>query len=90
MRFLEKDAQNISEAQAALTRSVIRAMFRFPQAEYTFVGLRGLLGMNRCFVKNLFLKMNDPEITRFIKENCDTLGLDGLELSKKKKLFAFA
>ena len=89
VRFLEKGAPELTDAQTEITRSVIRALFRFPQAEYIFVGLKGLLDMNRGTVKKLFLKMNDPEITRFIKENCETLGLDGLELSKKKRLFAF-
>ena len=64
-------------------RAVIRAYFRFPESEYTVIGLRNLLEMNREVVKKVFLSIDDREIRNFIKENKAVFGLDQSENSKR-------
>lgn len=71
--------------QKKLTEKVIRALFRFPHAEHTIVGLKELLDINRGVVKQIFLEMDDPQIRKFIKANDYALGLAETEKGPRKR-----
>ncbi len=71
-----KSLSMLDERQLAESKKVIRALFRLPKAEYTIVGLRRLLEINRETVKRLFLQTDDPRIGRFIAANSYALGLN--------------
>ena len=73
----------LTNEQEYKVRAVIRAYFRFPESEYTVIGLRNLLEMNREVVKKVFLSIDDREIRNFIKENKAVFGLDQSENSKR-------
>lgn len=70
-----KSPEDLSEKQKFEVKTVISAMFRLGQAEYTVVGLRDLLELNRALVKTLFFMQDDPQIEEFINENKYMLGL---------------
>ena len=55
---------------------VIRALFRLPRAEYTVVGLKGLLDRNRPVVKTVFAELDDERISEFLKNNSYAFGTD--------------
>ena len=59
-----------------LLEDVIRAMFRLPKAEYTMVGLKGLLEQNRPVVKEVFCALEDRRIAEFIQSNRYALGFE--------------
>lgn len=75
--FLKKAGtpKELTEEQRKETERIISAMFRLGQAEYTVVGLRDLLELNRSLVKDIFLELNDPEIEGFIRENRYMIGV---------------
>ncbi|MBO4228919.1 MAG: AAA family ATPase [Clostridia bacterium] len=76
----------ITDEQKRQVEKIIRALFRIPQAEYTVVGLKGLLAINREAVKSVFLQMDDTEIMQFITKHRYALGLEeetGVGSSKK-------
>ncbi len=80
---------NITDDQRKQTEKIIRALFRMPQAEYTIVGLKGLLEINREAVKKVFLQMDDKSIQQFIEKNGYALGLeDNLDGDTSKKWLA--
>ena len=58
-----------NDDQRYLVERIVRALFRLPQAEYTIIGLKGLLDINREAVKAVFLQMDDSNIQRFIEKN---------------------
>ena len=66
----------LSTDEKNLLESVIRAMFSFPQAEYTIVGLKGLIDLNRETAKKAFLCMDDAKINSFVKKNMYAIGLE--------------
>lgn len=66
----------LTEDQQKRTEDVIRALVRFPQAEYSLLGIKKLLEMNREAVKNTFLMMDDIAVSKFIKRHHFILGLD--------------
>ena len=66
----------ITDEQKYQVEKIIRALFRLPQAEYTIVGLKGLLEINREAVKSVFLQMDDKGIQQFIAKNGYALGLE--------------
>ena len=66
----------ITRAQKHQAEKIIRALFRLPQAEYTIVGLKSLLEINREAVKSIFLQMDDRGIQQFIAKNGYALGLE--------------
>ena len=78
----------ITDEQKFQVEKIIRALFRLPQAEYTIVGLKGLLEINREAVKSVFLQMDDKGIQQFIAKNGYALGLeeDPGDASSKKWL----
>ncbi len=57
-------------------RKVIGSMFRLGTAEYTIVGLRDLLELNRVVVKEIFLESNDPRAEEFLRQNAYMLGMN--------------
>ena len=87
LRFLSgKTREMLTEPQKTEANKVILALFRLPGAEYTVVGLRRLLDINREVVKSLFLETDDPAIVRFLRANSYALGLDPEPAEKKKSL----
>ena len=68
--------EHLSDDQRKEAMRVLSSMFRFPEAEFTVVGLRDLLEQNRGVVKQLFLRLDDPKVDAFIKKNSYMLGLD--------------
>ena len=58
-----------------LCKKVISSMFRLGAAEYTIVGLRDLLELNRVVVKQIFLESDDPRAEKFLHDNAYMLGL---------------
>ena len=69
------DVDDLSDEQKKEAEEVIRAMFDLPEAEYTIVGLRDLLELNRIVVKRLFYYIDDPVIVDFVRINSDILGV---------------
>ncbi len=87
--FLEEmQTDNLTDEQRFTVEKIIRALFRLPHAEYTIVGLKGLLEKNRIAVENIYLQMDDARILKFIKENAFAFGLesDAGEHSSKRWL----
>lgn len=66
----------VSNDEREQTEKIIKAMFRLPQAEYTVIGLKGLLDINREAVKSVFFEMDEKKILDFIKKNGYALGLE--------------
>ena len=65
-----------NDEQRYLVERIVRALFRLPQAEYTIIGLKGLLDINREAVKSVFLQMDEKSIQKFIEKNGYALGLE--------------
>jgi hypothetical protein len=65
-----------TDDQRYLIERIVRALFRLPQAEYTIIGLKGLLDINREAVKSVFLQMDEKSIQKFIEKNGYALGLE--------------
>ena len=65
----------MSADQLKTCQKVIGSMFRLGTAEYTIVGLRDLLELNRVVVKEVFLESNDPRAEEFLRQNAYMLGI---------------
>ena len=65
----------LNAEQLKESRRVISSMFRLGTAEYTIIGLRDLLEINRSVVKQIFLESDDPRAEQFLEENAYMLGL---------------
>ena len=75
--FLEDLGSDMPSAeQREQVEKVIRAFFRFSKAEFTVLGLQGLLELNREAVKQVFFQMDDANISNFIAKNSYALGLE--------------
>ena len=74
-----------NDEQKYLVERLVRALFRLPQAEYTIIGLKGLLDINREAVKSVFFQMDEKSIQHFIEKNGYALGLE--EPKQKNGLF---
>ncbi len=70
------DTQSPDKDQVRLIEQIIRALLRLSHAEYTIIGLKSLLELNRKEVKKIFLGMDDKNIISFINNNKYALGLD--------------
>lgn len=78
------DVDELTAGQTAVLEKVIRSMFRFSHSEYTIMGLKGLVDLNRKQVKKVYMKLNDKNILTFIKNNKYALGLDDEDFSAGK------
>jgi hypothetical protein len=74
----------LTATQKETIETVIRALFRIPQAEYTIIGLKSLIELNRQVVKKVYMQMDDNRILAFIKKNKYALGLDDADYSNRK------
>ena len=75
--FLEgMETGALTEDQRRMVEKVICALFRFSHAEYTLIGLKQLLELNRDTVKTIFFAMDDRRIQKFIQSNSYALGLE--------------
>ncbi len=75
----------LTDGEKYKLQSIIRALFRLPEAEHTVVGLKGLLDLNRDAVKSVFLNMDDQVIRKFLKNNGYALGLEETSGGGSKK-----
>lgn len=73
------EADTLTEPQRSLLTKVILAMHRLPGAEFTIIGMKGLLTLNRAIVKDVYLTLDAPAVTRFLQANRDVLGLTPTE-----------
>ena len=71
-----KSVSELSETENKEARAIVSAMFRLGTPEYTIVGLRDLLEINRTVVKQIFLTQDDPRADQFLLENKYMLGLN--------------
>ena len=62
-------SKDMSRHERKLVEKVVSAMFRLGNAEYTVIGLKELLSLNRGLVKRIFLENDDPGVERFISDN---------------------
>lgn len=69
------DSETIDDQQRFLVEKVIRSLFRLPNSEYTIVGLKSLIDLNRRIVKEVYMGMNDNKILSFIQQNQYALGM---------------
>lgn len=70
------EAEEPTVKQKKMLEDVIRSLFRIPQSEYTIVGLKSLIDLNRKVVKKVYMEMDDNKILDFISKNKYALGLD--------------
>ena len=82
------DTEEPTVEQKLILERVIRSLFRFPQSEYTIVGLKSLINFNRKIVKQVYMEMDDKNILNFIKRNKYALGLDDEGFSGQNKWLA--
>jgi hypothetical protein len=75
------DADELTPKQSELLEQVVLSLFRIPQAEYTIVGLKSLVDLNRKAVKKVYMELDDKSILNFIKKNKYALGLDDADFS---------
>ena len=68
-------ADELSPEQRKKVEAVISGLFRLPLAEFTMVGLRGVLNLNRSVVKEIYSELDDDRILEFIQRNRYALGL---------------
>lgn len=80
-----KTMQTLTDEEIQESRRVLLGMFRLPKAEYTVVGLRHVLEVNRSLAKELFMKLDDRKIVSFIRNNSYALGLSDEDLSEQKQ-----
>ena len=74
--FLEKNnGAPLTEGQEKRVREVILALVRLPQAEYTLLGYKKLLEMDRETVKAIFAATDDESLMGFVRRNMYALGL---------------
>ena len=79
-----QNPEELTATQKETIETVIRALFRIPQAEYTIIGLKSLIELNRQVVKKVYMQMDDNRILAFIKKNKYALGLDDADYSNRK------
>ena len=75
------DAEELTAKQKGIIENVLRSLFRIPKSEYTIVGLKSLIDLNRKMVKNVYMEMDDIKILAFISQNKYALGLDDSDFS---------
>ena len=82
------DAEEPTVEQKYIIESVIRSLFRIPHSEYTIIGLKSMIDLNRKVVKQVYMEMDDGNILEFIKQNKYALGLDDSSFSSTNKWLA--
>ena len=63
-----RTATMLSAEQRQLLESVIESLFRLPGGEFTVLGLRNLMELNRGLVKMVFAEMDNPCILNFVRK----------------------
>lgn len=76
--YLQKyhSASELTQEQRKQVEATIKALFRLNSSEFTIVGLRNLLEMNRVVVKEIFALVDDLSIDTFIAKNRYAIGLN--------------
>ena len=74
LRGTEPD--QITDSQQERLSQVIEALVRLPQAEYTLLGMKKLLEMNREAVRTAFASADSAAVNGFLQRNAYALGLD--------------
>ncbi|MBR6275124.1 MAG: AAA family ATPase [Lachnospiraceae bacterium] len=70
--------KELDRKQRKLAERVVSAMFELGSPEYTIIGLKNLLSINRSVVKKIFLECDDRKAEKFIADNAYMLGLDSI------------
>ena len=70
------EGRPLTQEEQERLEQVIEAYTRLPQAEYTMLGLKKLLDMDRETVKAAFARMDSPAVNSFIEHNLYALGLE--------------
>ena len=85
------DVASLTEEQRARLEQVILAMHRLPEAEFTLIGMKNLLELQRTVVKDVYLSLDCKEITSFINANRAALNIlpeEGRKNGKKRRWLA--
>ena len=77
------NASELSYEQRKLSEKTIDSLFRLPGSEYTIIGLKGILELNRSAVKEIFFNTDNNNINSFIKNNRYALGFTDDDFSAK-------
>ena len=76
VRFLSySDNADLSDIRKKRVQDVILALVRLPKAEYTVMGMKKLMDMNREATKRVFSGIDQPEVIRFVERHKYALGL---------------
>ena len=76
-------ADKPTKEQKKILQAVIQSLFRIPNPEYTIIGLKGLLDLNRNVVKQVYMELDDRNILAFIKQNKYALGMADSDFANK-------
>lgn len=74
--FLGHGAEELTDSPRERLEQVIEALVRLPQAEYGLLGMKKLLELDRDTVKRVFVGMDSPAVSGFLKRNSFALGFD--------------
>ena len=87
LSFLQSQQGSLTPEQTKETEQAILALTRLPQAEYTLLGLKKMLELNREAVKAVFASLDDPKVDTFVKRHSYALGIaaDGSLTDNAKK-----
>lgn len=64
-----KNDLELNDVQRKQLIQIIESMFRFKNNEYTIVGLKKLLDINRSVVTGIFLAVDNADVKTFIRKN---------------------
>ncbi|MBQ6588123.1 MAG: AAA family ATPase [Butyrivibrio sp.] len=67
--------EELDESQKQMLFTVIKSLFRFRTAEFTVMGIKQLLELNRGAVKTAFAQCDDVRIDKFLDRHARALGL---------------
>lgn len=66
---------DLSAEEKNILSEVIKAIFRLPSPEYTIMGIKHAMTINRRIVKEGFALCDDPGVDGFLSSHADALGL---------------
>ena len=72
----QRGGKELTETQRQRVQKILCALARLPQAEYTLLGLKQLLEMDRETVRAIFAATDDKKLNQFLQRNRFALGLD--------------
>ena len=73
--FIAERTGSLPQDEQKQLDDIILALFRLGNDEFTVIGIKELLKLNRSIVKNSFMSLDNPAFIRFIQNNKTLLGL---------------